>query len=264
MEIVNVDPKLHINQVTPELIDYVVHKIITGFAPHKIILFGSHARGESTLESDLDLFIIQSSTKSNRQVRREIGGALAGRRFGIDLIVRKPVEVELNLQDNNPFYTKHIFKEGKVLYQMDNIRTYEVWLQYAKGDLKVAEREMSEDVPVCHTICFLCQGSAEKFLKGYLVSQGWNLVKTHDISQLLSYCSDYEPSFNSLMPLGELLNEYIIAGRYPGDIAFEMIGTMEAQEALQATQAICDIVLAHIVPITEDKGSNLQHHLITT
>ena len=38
-------------------------------------------------------------------------------------------------------YTQHIFKEGKVLYQMDDNRTYEVWLQYAEGDLKVAKRE---------------------------------------------------------------------------------------------------------------------------
>ena len=44
------------------------------------------------------------------------------------------------------------------------------WLRYAEGDLGVAEREMRYQVPVYHTICFLCQGAAEKFLKGYLIA----------------------------------------------------------------------------------------------
>lgn len=34
------------------------------------------------------------------------------------------------------------------------------------------------------------------------------------------------------------LNEYIVAGRYPGDIAWEQITTAEAEEALEAVQRI--------------------------
>jgi len=37
---------------------------------------------------------------------------------------------------------------------------------------------------------------------------------------------------------GAVLNEYVVAGRYPGDIAFEPIGRAEAQEALDAAQRI--------------------------
>ncbi len=37
---------------------------------------------------------------------------------------------------------------------------------------------------------------------------------------------------------GALLNEYIVAGRYPGDIASEQIGEAEAKEALAAAQRI--------------------------
>jgi hypothetical protein len=36
-----------------------------------------------------------------------------------------------------------------------------------------------------------------------------------------------------LAPDGALLNEYIVAGRYPGDIAWEQIGDAEALEAAQ-------------------------------
>lgn len=114
---VELDPKLNTNHITPELIDYVVRKIVTHFRPYQIILFGSQARGDVKADSDLDLFIVQSGRGSNRQVRREIDLLLAGRRFPLDLIVRKPEDVELNLQDRNPFYVYHLFGDGKVLYE---------------------------------------------------------------------------------------------------------------------------------------------------
>ena len=67
--------------------------------------------------SDLDLFIIQDSEMSNREMRRRIEYLLWGRRFGVDLIVRRPEEVERNVADGNPFYTHHILEEGQVLYE---------------------------------------------------------------------------------------------------------------------------------------------------
>lgn len=126
------------------------------------------------------------------------------------------------------------------------IKTPQIWLQYADGDLKVAEREMNAGEPVYHTICFLCQGAAEKFLKGFLICHGWELIKTRDISNLLTYCVEYDPDFVLLIPIGELLNEYITAGRYPGDIAIEAIGPAEGQEALEAACQIRDAVISRI------------------
>jgi predicted nucleotidyltransferase len=111
------DPRLQTKQVTPELIAYVVEKIARGVAPRRIILFGSHARGEAAQMSDLDLFIVQDSGMSNREVRRQIEYLLWGRRFGVDLIVRRPEEVERNVDDGNPFYTRHVLGEGRVLYE---------------------------------------------------------------------------------------------------------------------------------------------------
>jgi predicted nucleotidyltransferase len=111
------DPRLQTKQVTPELIAYIVEKIVRGVAPQRIILFGSHARGEAAQTSDLDLFIVQDSEMSNREMRRRIESLLWGRRFGVDLIVRRPEEVERNVADGNPFYTRHILGEGRVLYE---------------------------------------------------------------------------------------------------------------------------------------------------
>jgi predicted nucleotidyltransferase len=111
------DLRLQTSWITPELIAYVVEKIVQEVAPQRVILFGSYARNAATEQSDLDLFIVQDSKESNREVRRRIENLLWGRFFGIDLIVRKPDEILRNLADGNPFYTHHIFKDGKVLYE---------------------------------------------------------------------------------------------------------------------------------------------------
>ena len=111
------DDRLQTKRVTPELIAYIVEKITREVSPQRIIMFGSHARGQAVEDSDLDLFIIQDSQMPNRQVRRRIERLLWGRDFGVDLIVRTPAEVDRNMADGNPFYTRHIFGEGRVLYE---------------------------------------------------------------------------------------------------------------------------------------------------
>ena len=118
------------------------------------------------------------------------------------------------------------------------VETPREWLRYAEEDLGVAEREMRERTPAYHTICFLCQSAAEKFLKGYLIAQGWTLEKTHDIVVLLELAAEYDAKWEVMGAEGAVLNEYIVAGRYPGDIVFEEIGQAEAAEALEAVRRI--------------------------
>lgn len=78
------------------------------------------------------------------------------------------------------------------------VETPAAWIRFADENLAVAEREMAADDPAHHTVCFLCQSAAEKYLKGYLIAQGWDLEKTHDLVALLTRCADYEESFSAL------------------------------------------------------------------
>lgn len=110
------DPKLRTSIVTSELIEYIVQKIVARVAPRTVIVFGSHASGQAGPTSDLDLFVIQDTSQSNREIRRKIDLLLFGRRFAVDIIVRRPEEVEANLKDQNPFYVHHVFGRGKVVY----------------------------------------------------------------------------------------------------------------------------------------------------
>lgn len=113
----SIDQKLNTEKITPDLINYIVEKIIREIKPEKIILFGSYAKGDFDSDSDLDLFIIKDDEEPSRAIRRKIDALLRGRKFAVDLLVRKPEEVEWNFKARNPFYLYHIFRDGKVLYE---------------------------------------------------------------------------------------------------------------------------------------------------
>jgi len=121
---IQIDEKLQTEKITPELIDYIVEKIVREIQPEKIILYGSYARGDYHKNSDLDLFIIKDGDESSRMMGRKVDGLFDGRLFSLDIRVRKSSEVDWNFRAQNPFYLYHIFKDGKVLYDK-NIRTAE-------------------------------------------------------------------------------------------------------------------------------------------
>jgi HEPN domain-containing protein len=116
--------------------------------------------------------------------------------------------------------------------------TVREWLRYAEEDLGVAAREFEQGSTAYHTMCFLCQAAAEKLLKAYLIARGWTLERTHDVVALLELCAAHDANWRDLVDEGAVLNEYIVSGRYPGDLAFEGIGHPEVEEALQAARRI--------------------------
>ena len=120
------------------------------------------------------------------------------------------------------------------------------WLAFARENLLYARQGMKADFAPYHTICFLCQGSAEKYLKAYLISEGWELKKIHDLDELLETAVKLDNDFAELFPSAEILNEYITEGRYPGDLPYEAIGKDDAEEAIAAAEKIEEFVLGKI------------------
>ena len=126
------------------------------------------------------------------------------------------------------------------------VETVAEWLRCAGENMRVVQRELTNEDPAYHTVCFLWQSAAEKYLKAYLIAQGWKLEKTHDIVVLLGYCSDYDPAFGKFKADGAILNEYVVAGRYPGDVSFEAISQVEAEEAAEISKQIAELVTARL------------------
>ena len=143
----------------------------------------------------------------------------------------------------------------------EKVKLIKNWLSFARENLLFAKAGMKEDFSPYHTICFMCQGSTEKYLKTFLLWKVWELKKTHDLSELLDLCIEYDDSFEHLFSECELLNEYVTEGRYPGDLPFENIGKKEAIEAIEAAERIANHVLENIhLPSDneEDTHFNLQ------
>jgi predicted nucleotidyltransferase len=94
----------------------MVRRIVDGFRPERIILFGSHARGTAGPDSDADLLVVMRAAGSRRRTAAEIDLALAGIAFPKDVIVMTPEEVE-RYRDIVGTVVYPALREGKVLYE---------------------------------------------------------------------------------------------------------------------------------------------------
>lgn len=83
--------------------------------PEKIILFGSHAGGHPTPDSDVDLLVIMQSHKRPIERASELSRLLEPRPFPVDLLVRTPQEIRRRLMMGDTFI-RDILRYGRVLY----------------------------------------------------------------------------------------------------------------------------------------------------
>jgi hypothetical protein len=60
---------------------------------------------------------------------------------------------------------------------------------------------------------------------------------------LVAHCANHDGELGNMASEAIILNEYVIAGRYPDDISFDEIGRVQAEEALVAAQRIARRVL---------------------
>ncbi|MEW5693236.1 MAG: HEPN domain-containing protein [Candidatus Hydrogenedentota bacterium] len=65
------------------------------------------------------------------------------------------------------------------------------------------------------TAAVLLQQATEKYLKGYLLSKGWRLVKTHNLKKLLDESVKYDNRFEKFQDLAILLTGYYFEEKYP-------------------------------------------------
>lgn len=62
----------------------------------------------------------------------------------------------------------------------------------------------------------LLQEGAERYLKGYLISKGWALTRTHDLNGLLASACEYDPGFADHASTCQSLTEQFWEQHYPG------------------------------------------------
>ena len=101
---------------TNELIADMTARIARDFQPLRIILFGSHARGDATPDSDIDLLVVLSDATDKRQAAIEIRRALRDLPVSKDIIVTTPDEIARRGDLIGPVL-RPALREGKVLYE---------------------------------------------------------------------------------------------------------------------------------------------------
>jgi len=97
-------------------IEDMVRRIVERFAPQKVILFGSYARGAASSDSDVDLLVVMPVAGSKRRQATEIDMALSDRWLPLDLIVVTPEEFIAG-KDVIGHILYPAVREGKVLYE---------------------------------------------------------------------------------------------------------------------------------------------------
>jgi len=75
-----------------DVLDEMVGRIVERFHPDMIIVFGSYARGEPGLDSDVDLLVVMPVEGSKREARLAIRRALHDIRVPKDVVVSKTDE----------------------------------------------------------------------------------------------------------------------------------------------------------------------------
>jgi HEPN domain-containing protein len=136
---------------------------------------------------------------------------------------------------------------------MDRTEELRQWFSISNDDLKTAEHLANNMHPVPEEIvCFHCQQSIEKDLKGYLLYNSIVAPKIHDLTGLLELCEKANANFASLLEKCNYVNKYSVLPRYPHEL---QITSNDVKLALRYAKDIKQFVLSLVdSSVIEEQG----------
>lgn len=94
------------------------------------------------------------------------------------------------------------------------------WVSKAEGDYLTAGREVwARKSPNYDAVCFHAQQCAERYLKAVLQEDGKRIPKIHYLLEILALILESDGSYEFLKADLEVLEDYAVRFRYPGDLA---------------------------------------------
>ncbi|NLO05014.1 MAG: nucleotidyltransferase domain-containing protein [candidate division WS1 bacterium] len=100
----------------PEAVREVIRKIVEGYDPEKIIIFGSYARGDARPDSDLDVLVVKDTEE--RWIDRvvEVSLLCTPRVIPMDILVKTPDEVQ-HMLDRRSLFMHTIMNDGVIAHE---------------------------------------------------------------------------------------------------------------------------------------------------
>ncbi len=99
-----------------EEINQIVNAIIVGYAPKKIILFGSYAQGTPSRDSDIDLLVLAPAPDNTAKESVRVGRSLSGLGYPFDTFIMPTERFE---ESKNIFggLAYPAYKYGRTIYE---------------------------------------------------------------------------------------------------------------------------------------------------
>jgi len=210
-----------------------IEPLVSALNPEFVLLFGSFAYGEPHKHSDVDLLIVLSQAPNPDGFSARLDLVMQHLAWSDDLptyelhimtvdefrreLLKRNVFIAEIVQKGVPLFSRKdwdevlrevgtLLEQGESLYHLD-------WLQWAREDLWRAELLLSHDD--VYGAAFHTQQAVEKALKAFLLAQGWQLERTHNLPYLLQMATQYLPDLSAYEALCQRANQFIGA-RYPG------------------------------------------------
>ena len=119
------------------------------------------------------------------------------------------------------------------------------WLSRAEKDFEEAKFLFNHNRPLEYVALFLHQ-AVEKYPKGFLIKNGWELEKTHDLVKLVRDATKFDKSFGKFIPLMEGMADYYIESRYPVSYLVEYT-KKEIEKSVKDSQAFIAFIKKEII-----------------
>jgi uncharacterized protein len=101
--------------LTDKEIEQLIDRIVVRIQPQKVIIFGSYAKGNATIKSDLDIFIIKETELPMANRADDLKPMLSNSLIPVDVHIYTPEEVEEYGQEPYSFINS-ILKSGKTVF----------------------------------------------------------------------------------------------------------------------------------------------------
>ena len=112
------------------------------------------------------------------------------------------------------------------------------WFRFAEMDFQTAIH-LYENMypPPNEIICFHCQQAVEKFLKGLLINFGEEIIKTHDLTLLVSLLQKFIDLSDDEKKICAKLSLYAVKIRYPHELEIQ---EQHVKAAIEDTKIILE------------------------